>query len=70
MYAYEFPGMGFATEDMFDVLGMRNRYRKFLRDGGTVGDYMALLDEIGGIYPSARRFIEANLDLLAHDQNI
>ncbi|RLI96532.1 MAG: hypothetical protein DRO99_04260, partial [Candidatus Aenigmatarchaeota archaeon] len=31
-YVYEFPSMCFGTEDMFDFLGIRNRYSKIMRD--------------------------------------
>ncbi len=64
LYAQEFPEMG--TEDLQAVLKMRGKYRQFLRErrGKTKNEYIRLLEEIGEIYPSARKVIETNLELV------
>lgn len=52
--------------DLFVVLGMRQKYRGFLKGykKKTLADYKELLREIDGIYANGRRVIESNLDFL------
>jgi len=66
LYAHEFIRMD--SSDLFLILDARNRYRRFLQDRkAKASDYRRLLGEMDRTYPSARRFMESNAELLSHD---